>query len=256
MSESFNYAKTEGWVRQGEAKLLANQWQEALALFDKALADLGSLQIVSQEQAQSAAAILLAEAFNGRGVALLQMARLGEAIAAFSAAVELNPQLANAYFNRGLAVEALGPGRFIDALADYNRALELEPLDAEIYFQRGGLYFQRGDFGLAVADNTKVLELHASENLGEAIIGPYIARGLSYHQLGQLDRAQVDYTAAINIDQRAAADAYFYRALIHLDQEQLLSARADLQAFLNLTTDSCGELATQAREIIEELGEI
>lgn len=246
MSESFNYTKTEELVRQGEATLLSGQWDAALNWFDKALVDL-------RPSASGQHSLLLAEAFNGRGVALLQMERLGEAIAAFSAAVELNPQLANAFFNRGLALEALGPGRFTDALADYNRALELEPHDAEVYFRRGGLYFQRGDFGLAAADNTKVLELHASGGSGEAVIGPYIARGLAYHQLGQFDRASADYTQAVTIDPRGAADAYFYRALIYLDQEQILPARADLQAFLNLTPDSQGELAEQAREIIEEL---
>jgi tetratricopeptide (TPR) repeat protein len=76
---------------------------------------------------------------------------------------------------------------------------------------------------------------------------------LSYYQLERLDEAIADYSKAVEIDPRGAAEAYFYRALAHIDQELALPARADLQAFLNLTPDSRGEMASQAREIIQEL---
>jgi tetratricopeptide (TPR) repeat protein len=196
---------------------------------------------------------LWAEAFNGRGSALLELGRVGEALAAFSAAIELDPNSAEAYFNRAQTLEAQGSGRLMEALADYNQAIELEPHDAEFYFRRGGLYFQYGDYGLAAMDNTQVIEMHTGVAQTEVLIGPYIARGLSYYQLERLDDAIADYSKAVEIDPRGAADAYFYRALAYIDQEQALPARADLQAFLTLTPDSRGEMATQAREIIQEL---
>lgn len=246
-------------VQHGEDALASSQWQEALAAFDRALEALhpapnNTLNVRRGPQAVTEVGPdVWAEAFNGRGVALLELGRSGEAVAAFGAAIELNPRLANAYFNRGMVLESQGEGRFVEALSDYDRAIELEPHDAEVYFRRGGLFFQYGDYARAAADNTVVLEMHDLTSQAEALVGPLMARGLCYYQLGRLDEAITDYSQAVTRDPRGAAEAYFYRALVFIDQEQALAARADLQAFLNLTPDASGEMAAQAREIIREL---
>ncbi len=246
-------------VQQGEDALVVSQWQAALTAFDRALEALrpasnNTLNIRRGPHAVTEVGPeVWAEAFNGRGVALLELGRSGEAVAAFGAAIELNPRLANAYFNRGMVLESQGEGRFVEALSDYDRAIELEPHDAEVYFRRGGLFFQYGDYTRAAADNTVVLEMHDASGQSEALIGPLMARGLCYYQQERLDDAIADYSRAVTLDPRGAVEAYFYRALVFIDQEQALAARADLGAFLNLTPDAGGEMAAQAHEIIKEL---
>ena len=105
-------------VQQGEDALAASQWQEALGAFDQALAALRPTQNNTLNIRRGSQAVtevgpeVWAEAFNGRGVALLELGRSGEAVAAFGTAIELNPRLANAYFNRGMVSGVAGRRSF------------------------------------------------------------------------------------------------------------------------------------------------
>lgn len=82
-----------------------------------------------------------------------------ETIADFTKAIELDPNDANAYYNRAVAKKAFfqdGSG----AIADFTKVIELIPNDAEAYLRRGlvknnGLHDYRG----AIADYTKAIEL-------------------------------------------------------------------------------------------------
>ena len=58
-----------------------------------------------------------------------------DAIAAYDQAIQLKPDYAGAYSNRGVAKSELG--RHEDAIADYNQAIQLKPNYAEAYNNRG-----------------------------------------------------------------------------------------------------------------------
>ena len=227
-------------LHQADLELVNQQWEVALDLYNRALALLG----------HAADPNLLAEAHNGRGVALLEEGRFGEAIKALENAVLLKPDMAGAYYNLGLAWEGLGNAE--TALFNYSRSLELEPQDAEAYFRRGGVHFALGQFEKTVEDAGKAIELHQGQ-AEEAATGPYIARGLALHQLQRYNEALADYNAALKTDPRGAVEAFFYRGLVYIDKGEVLPAQADLQAYLTLTDDLEGVLAVQAREIIGEL---
>jgi tetratricopeptide (TPR) repeat protein len=227
-------------IKQAEMDLLNEQWADALGKFDTVLVQLN----------QTLPSAELAEIYNGRGVALLQTGVPQQAIESFNRALKFNPAMASAFFNRGMSWEALGEVE--RTIADYSKAIELEPNDAEYYFRRSAVYFVLEQFEKTVADATRVIDLHPDS----PVIGPLVGRGLAYHRLENLEAASKDYTRALEADPRAAADAYFYRALVHLDNEDALAARADLQAFLLMTDDPDGMLGTQAKEIIEELDKL
>ena len=230
-------------IAQAEQSLINEEYGSALDLFSRVLALLG--QPTDPAQLRE-----VAEAQNGRGVALLELERYGEAIKAFEAALSIEPKMAGVYYNLGVAWEGLG--NLEHALLGYNRAVELEPHDAEVYFRRGGVYFSLEQFEKTVEDATKAIDLHRDQ--GDTVAtGPYIARGLARHRLEQYDLALADYSKAATADPRGAAEAFFYRALVYMDKGEALPARADLQAFLMMTDDLDGLLAEQAREIIEEL---
>ena len=104
------------------------------------------------------------------------------AIEHYDKALELKPDFAGAYNNRGIAYASKGdPDR---AIQDYDKALELEPDLAEAYNNRGNAYVSKGDPDRAIQDYDKALEL--KPDFAEA----YNNRGLAYAIKGDPDRAR------------------------------------------------------------------
>lgn len=81
------------------------------------------------------------------------------AIAAYSRAVELDPQMAQAYNNR--AYTYMVKKDYASALPDLDRAIELRPDYANALMNRGDIYnyYYRRDDARAVADYDRVLAL-------------------------------------------------------------------------------------------------
>jgi len=79
------------------------------------------------------------------------------AIADFTKIIELYPNGAIAYHNRGILYGYKNdPDR---ALVDYEAALRLDPNDAVAYLHRGMLYGGKGDISRAIADFEAVLRI-------------------------------------------------------------------------------------------------
>ena len=68
-------------------------------------------------------------AHSNRGIALRDLGRFEEALAACDRAIEIDPRHAVAHTNRGNALRDLG--RFEEALAAYDRAIEIDPRNAD-----------------------------------------------------------------------------------------------------------------------------
>ena len=69
-------------------------------------------------------------------------------MANYDKAIELNPNDAGAYYNRGVAYYK--QGKYQQALADYDKALELNPQGATIYNDRGVIYYIQGRYQKAI----------------------------------------------------------------------------------------------------------
>lgn len=106
-------------------------------------------------------------------------------------AIELKPDYADAYYERGLKND-LGDNRTA-AMGDYNKAIELNPRFLEAYRTRAALYLLDGKGALAIADYTKIIELKPD---GES----HYLRGNSYLEIGQDAKAIVDLTKSIQLD--------------------------------------------------------
>ena len=108
-----------------------------------------------------------ADAYNNRGDAYDEMGEYGKAIADYSRAIELEPCYAAAYFNRAYAYGELDD--YNKAIADYSKAIELNPTDAQAYYNRGLDYYNynQGEVQKAVDDLEKCIELSSDPELTE-----------------------------------------------------------------------------------------
>ncbi len=87
-----------------------------------------------------------------------------KAIDHYTETINLNPEFAIAYNNRGNAYA--DKGDFDPAIQDYNTAIELNPNFAETYYNRGVAYADKGDFDPAIQDYNTAIELNP--NFAEA----------------------------------------------------------------------------------------
>ena len=150
-----------------------------------------------------------AASYSNRGVAYWKKGELDCAIADYNKAIELDPELAQAYSNRGVAYWK--KGELDCAIADYNKAIELDPKLAHAYYNRGATYRAEGAFDRAIADCNKAIELDPK------LAGAYNNRGVAYRAKGELDRAIADCNKAIELDPELAS-AYNDRGAAYIEK--------------------------------------
>jgi tetratricopeptide (TPR) repeat protein len=115
-----------------------------------------------------------------------------KALAAYTKAIEVNPQYAEAYKNRGIVYLYLK--EYDKAMADNNKAIEVNPQYSNAYNNRGNVYYNLKEYDKAMADYNKVLEINPQYAMA------YNNRGIVYHNLKEYDKAIKDYNKALEID--------------------------------------------------------
>ena len=80
------------------------------------------------------------------------------AIRDYNDTIELSPEDADAYYNRGNAY--LAKDNFDAAIRDYNDTIELSPEDADAYNNRGVAYADIGDLDAAIRDYNDAIALN------------------------------------------------------------------------------------------------
>ena len=148
-----------------------------------------------------------------------------DAIAHYTEAIDLDPELTEAYNNRGLAYARKGD--FEVAIEDFNKTIDLDPEDAGVYSDRGLAYFRKGDFEVAIEDFNKAIDLDP-ENAQF-----YNGRGLTYVGKGDFEVAIEDFNKAIDLDPE---DAQFYngRGLTYVGKEDFEVAIEDFNKAIDL----------------------
>ena len=99
----------------------------------------------------------LAEAYNNRGLALYNLEQHQQAIEDFSKAIEMKPEYAAAYNNRGNAYYALD--QYEQAEADFNQSLQVNPKYAKAHLNRGLALFQMKKIAESCSDFKRACDL-------------------------------------------------------------------------------------------------
>lgn len=133
----------------------------------------------------------LAEAFAVRGLIQHSCDDFVEAVADCTQAIERGAGQAEVYFTRAVAHDALGQAE--SALADCEMTLQIDPNHANAYNSRALFRERLGMAQEAIADYTTAICLGPDNFL------PYWNRGQLQHARGQYDAAITDYTQALSL---------------------------------------------------------
>ncbi|WP_424409565.1 tetratricopeptide repeat protein [Microcoleus sp.] len=180
-------------------------------------------KVFSGEQAQARQQAILkftTKKFYTQGLKNLERQDLHGAIKNFTAAINLNPQFAPAYNDRGVARYKLGYKQ--SALEDLTTAIELNPYRAKYYSNRGFVLTRLKDYSAAIADYNSALMLNP--NLSQA----YFNRGAIRLQMENSLAALADFESAIRLD-RDFAKAYFNRGVTRYKLREVQGAFDDFQ---------------------------
>jgi tetratricopeptide (TPR) repeat protein len=166
----------------------------------------------------------LPEAYINRGIALRRLGQYVEAVEDFDQALKLAPKSPEALYNRALAYSL--SGLYDKAVADYTHALKYAPKDWQIFYNRGNAYLDQNQMKEALADYNQALKLHPQS--------PEILhnRGLAYLNLGQAEEALKDADAVLKLDGNFAR-AQFVRAQALEKLDRKYDAMAAYRQFLN-----------------------
>lgn len=126
---------------------------------------------------------------------------------------------AKLYYNRGVA--CLNRKQYGKAIADFSKAIELNLFDPDNYYQRGFAYIHKRQYDKAIADFNRAITLNPR------YAKAFNDRGLTYIRKRQYDRAISDFNKAIGIDPKYDK-AYNNRALAHAYKGKYDQAWADI----------------------------
>ncbi|MEZ5045314.1 MAG: tetratricopeptide repeat protein [Saprospiraceae bacterium] len=141
-----------------------------------------------------------ASAFNNRGTVLSKLDRKAEALASYDKAIELNPEYASAFYNRGTVLDDLD--RKAEALASYDKAIELNPEDASAFYNRGTVLDDLDRKAEALASYDKAIELNPE------YASAFYNRGNVLDDLDRKAEALASYDKAIELNPEYASAFY------------------------------------------------
>ena len=120
------------------------------------------------------------------------------AIEIYNKAIELNPNYAEAYFNKGVCLSNLNFKS--EAIEMYNKTIELNPNFVDAYFQRGYCFYNLKKYQKAMVEMNKVLEL--DPNYYQA----YYEKGFCFQKMKRYEEAIIEISKAIE------QNSYFEKA--------------------------------------------
>jgi serine/threonine-protein kinase len=144
-----------------------------------------------------------ASAYFNRGFARYNLGDNQEAIQDYDEAIRLDPQYTNAYFNRGLSHYVLENHEA--AIQDYNEAIRLNPKDPDTYYNRGLAQYKMGEYKEAISNYDEAIQIRPQYT------NAYYNRGLAKYKLEDNQGAIKDFDEAIQLNPNDAA-TYYNRA--------------------------------------------
>ncbi|MGD8530847.1 MAG: tetratricopeptide repeat protein [Syntrophobacterales bacterium] len=146
----------------------------------------------------------LVEAYEKRAIHYYFQQRFDNAIQDYTKVIELKPTGAEAYRMLGLA--QLKKGDLDGAIDNFDRAIQLDPRPASSYGYRGEAYRLKGLPQEAMRDSTKAIQLRGD---ARTTARAYRTRAKIYHELGEYELSDADFRRYVELDPRFYLFRYF-----------------------------------------------
>ena len=167
-----------------------------------------------------------AEAWQLMGMAYKKKPDYDKAVECFSKAIELQPNFAYAYYERGQIVADIW-NKPAEAIPDFEKVLKYDP-DSHIgWFAKGNIEINQNQYDEAINSYTKAKELCPDFDRA------YANCGIAYYYKGNLDKAIAEYTEAIRLEPNDAV-VYTNRAIAYYDKGDYNVAIIDCNKALNI----------------------
>ncbi|KAI4882939.1 hypothetical protein NFI96_015609 [Prochilodus magdalenae] len=238
----------------GKTQMKAHKFMEAAESFKQALSYLNSHEMnLCNVPEASELYYLTGMCYMAQGEDSL----LPQALEAFSSAVRINPDYADAYHQRGLCRIRLQQSKGVQ---DLNRALYINPASFQVFLSRAAFYGAKGRYSMAVLSCNEAIKIQpkcvraylyrgalkfysklykdAVEDLTMAIqidngcSFAYYNRGVCYQQLRQYELALRDYSIAMLLPNQKEIElkVLINRALVYVELNDHNNALQDFQA--------------------------
>lgn len=148
-----------------------------------------------------------------------------DSILDYDSALQLRPDVAEAYNERGAAYDRKGDRE--RAISDYSTAIRLDPTHSRAYGNRGLAYYKNGTYDLAIADFDEAIRLNPKYSVA------YNGRGVAHSKKGDHQKAIADFSEAIRLN-GFYANAYNNRGRANAIVGDFDQAIADLKVAVEL----------------------
>lgn len=179
--------------------------------------DLCKTVIAQLDSKNPAFAQARAAALYNQGIAERMLGDYSSAIRSFSQAIELNPELGEAYFRRGICFQKINEDKM--AIADFQSAAHLNSGDPRCNLWEGFTFSKLGDYNEAVRAYGDAIA--ASDRYTPA----YYNRALAYMMMKDYDKAINDFNQAIRLAPTNAE--YYYKRGLGYEMQKDFKRAAD-----------------------------
>lgn len=220
------------WLNYGNELWRLKSEDEAIRAFDKAI------EIIKRQPNFDKQYYALA--YYGKGLAFKFMYitdKQPEAIKAFEQAIQIDPQLYQAWRSRGdiLFQQAFSKDgdstsvleKYSEAAKSYQQAIKINPQLFGLHTKLGYTYEKLGNYQGVIAAYTEAIKINPKSREG------YSGRVNAYYKLGKYAEAIADYTTIIKIDPNDYF-AYSDRGFIYAQQGKYAEAIADYTLALKI----------------------
>ena len=162
------------------------------------------------------------------GNALLGIGRATDACQSYRRAIELNPELIEAYAMLGDTLVAIG--QLDDAATSYRQLLEIKPDSSEVYYKLGNIFIELRKFDDAVISYNRAISIKPE------FVDAYFNLGRTFHIIKNMESAVSTYRRAIEINP-VFVEAHFNLGSVFFDLGEFKSAEASFRSALDIRSD-------------------